>query len=105
MAIQVTYSQARQELAALWDRIEEENEIAILTRQGHEDLALIEAAELSSLQETAHLVRSPANAIRLLDALRGSLAGEGIELTLEDLAAEIGPAATPLKARSKKPRG
>lgn len=94
MAIQVTYSQARQELAALWDRIEQENEIAILTRQGHEDLALIEASELSSLQETAHLVRSPANAIRLLDALRGSLAGEGIELTLEDLAAEIGPAAT-----------
>jgi antitoxin YefM len=90
MPIQLTYSQARQELASLWDRIEQENEVAILTRQGHEDLALVEASELRSLQETAHLLRSPANALRLLEALRGSLAGEGIAMDLAELHATVG---------------
>jgi antitoxin YefM len=90
MPIQLTYSQARQELAALWDRIEQENEVAILTRQGHDDLALVEASELRSLQETAHLLRSPANALRLLEALRGSLAGEGIEMDVAELAKTVG---------------
>jgi antitoxin YefM len=90
MPIQLTYSQARQELAALWDRIEQENEVAILTRQGHDDLALVEASELRSLQETAHLLRSPANALRLLEALRGSLAGEGIEMDAAELAKTVG---------------
>ena len=90
MPIQMTYSQARQELATLWDRIVDENEIAILTRQGREDLALVEASELRSLQETAHLVRSPANALRLLEALRGSLAGEGIEMDLPELMSTVG---------------
>ena len=88
--MQLTYSQARQQLAALWDRIEQENEIAILTRQGHEDLALVEASELRSLQETAHLLRSPANAVRLLESLRGSLAGEGIEMDLAELKTTVG---------------
>ena len=88
--MQLTYSQARQQLAALWDRIEQENEIAILTRQGHEDLALVEASELRSLQETAHLLRAPANAVRLLESLRGSLAGEGIEMDLAELKTTVG---------------
>ena len=90
MTIQMTYSQARQELASLWDRVEGENEVAILTRQGHQDLALVESAELRSLQETAHLLRSPANALRLLEALRGSLAGEGIEMDVVELAETVG---------------
>ena len=90
MPIQLTYSQARQQLASLWDQIEQENDVAILTRQGHEDLALVEASELRSLQETAHLLRAPANAMRLLEALRGSLAGEGIEMDLEELTTTVG---------------
>jgi len=97
MAIQMTYSQARQELASLWDQIENNNEIAILTRQGHEDLALVAAAELRSLRETAHLLRSPANAVRLLEGLRGSLQGEGVELTVEELAETVGLSEMPVK--------
>lgn len=90
MPIEMTYSQARQELATLWDRIEDEKEVAILRRQGHQDLAVIEAAELRGLQETAHLMRSPANALRLLEALRGSIAGEGIEMDLVELGVTVG---------------
>lgn len=41
-------------------------------------------------EETAHLLRSPQNAERLLQALSGSEQGEGIPLTIEELRAEIG---------------
>ncbi|WP_353265646.1 type II toxin-antitoxin system Phd/YefM family antitoxin [Gemmatimonas sp.] len=64
-----TYSHLREHLAEVWDEVESTQEPVILQRRGHEDLALIPAAELKSLQETAHLLRSPRNAARLLAAL------------------------------------
>lgn len=64
-----TYSHLREHLAEVWDEVESTQEPVILQRRGHEDLALIPAAELKSLQETAHLLRSPKNAARLLAAL------------------------------------
>ncbi|MCO4099888.1 MAG: type II toxin-antitoxin system Phd/YefM family antitoxin [Gemmatimonas sp.] len=64
-----TYSHLREHLAEVWDEVESSQEPVILQRRGHEDLALIPAAELKSLQETAHLLRSPKNAARLLAAL------------------------------------
>ena len=41
----------------------------MIQRRGHEDMALIPADELSSLRETAYLLRSPENAVRLRAAL------------------------------------
>jgi antitoxin YefM len=67
-----SYSHARDNLAELWDQVEDTREEVILQRRGHEDVALLPAAELRSLQETAHLLRSPANALRLLRALARS---------------------------------
>lgn len=65
----MSYSHLREHLAEVWDEVESSQEPVILQRRGHEDLALIPAAELKSLQETAHLLRSPRNAARLLAAL------------------------------------
>ena len=59
---------AQENLAELWDKALRDREI-ILHRESGEDLALIAADELSSLLETAHLLRSPANARRLLASL------------------------------------
>lgn len=73
MPIQTTYSNARETLAALWREVEENGEVVIINRRGHEDVALISAAELASVLETAHLLRSPANARRLLSALQRAL--------------------------------
>jgi antitoxin YefM len=73
-----SYSYARENLAQLWDEVEESREEVILTRRGHEDLALLPARELRSLQETAHLLRSPRNAARLLRALARSRAQEEV---------------------------
>lgn len=73
----ISYSKARENLAAVWDEIEDSREEVILRRRGHEDLALLPAHELRSLRETAHLLRSPANAARLLTALARSRGAGG----------------------------
>jgi len=87
----VSYSAAREKLAEIWDEVEDSREEVILRRRGHEDLALLPAHELRSLKETAHLLRSPHNALRLLQALARSRSEGGMEFdTIEALAAEIG---------------
>jgi antitoxin YefM len=69
MTIETTYTQARANLARLLDRVIADREIIIIERRDKEAVALIAADELSSLLEVAHLLRSPANAQRLLTAL------------------------------------
>ena len=69
MAIETTYTHARDHLATLCDEVVTNREVIIIHRRGAEDVALIAATELESLMETAHLLRSPKNAERLLTAL------------------------------------
>ena len=76
MAIKTSYSHARENLASLWDEVEDSREAAVIQRRGHEDMALIPADELSSLRETAYLLRSPENAVRLLAALTRARRGK-----------------------------
>ena len=76
MAIKTSYSHARENLASLWDEVEDSREAAVIQRRGHEDMALIPAGELSSLRETAYLLRSPENAVRLLAALTRARRGK-----------------------------
>ncbi len=90
MAIQITYTAARESLADLMRQVEEDREVVIINRRGHEDVALISAAELASILETAHLLRSPANARRLLGALQKALDGETPPSTLEKLRRDLG---------------
>lgn len=91
----MSYSQARAKLASLWDRVERDREVAILERRGHRDVALIDAEELEGLRETAHLLRSPDNALRLLTALTRSLREEVDPSSPEVLFAELGVAESP----------
>lgn len=90
MTIQVSYSQARQELASLLDDVTSDREVVIINRRNKEPAALIAADELVSLTETAHLLRSPANASRLLEALARALKGRGQPMTVAQLRAEVG---------------
>ncbi len=69
MASVTTYTQAREKLAALLNEVTSTREPVMIRRRGAEDVALIAADELRSVMETAHLLRSPANAERLLRAL------------------------------------
>jgi len=69
MSIQTTYTQARANLSSLFKEVTENREIVIIRRRSGEDVAVVAADELASLTETAHLLRSPKNARRLLQAL------------------------------------
>ena len=71
MSIQTTYTSARANLAKLFSEVTENREIVIIRRRGAEDVAIVAADELASLKETAHLLRSPKNAKRLLARIRG----------------------------------
>jgi antitoxin YefM len=90
MTIEVSYSQARQKLASLLNNVTQDKEVVIINRRGGEPAALIAADELASLTETVHLLRSPANATRLLEALARALKGGGQMMTIEELATEVG---------------
>lgn len=85
-----TYSRLRQNLAKIWDKVEDTQEPVIVTRTGHQDLAILPANELSSMQETAQLLRSPKNAARLIEALVRAYNREGEEATIDELRASLG---------------
>ena len=90
MTTKATYSHARANLAAIWDEVEDSREPAILERRGHEDMALLPAHELASVQETAHLLSSPENAARLLSALVRSRKRTTTPVDLDALMSELG---------------
>jgi antitoxin YefM len=65
-------------------------DVVVIQRRGAEDVALIAADELESILETAHLLRSPKNAERLLTALRRAQQRTLEPGTVDDLRTEVG---------------
>jgi len=90
MAIYTTYSKARNDFANLCNQVAENREIVLINRRNAEDVALIAASELSGLLETAHLLRSPRNAQRLLTALNRAISRSEIPQSIDDFKKEIG---------------
>jgi len=76
MATETTYTALRANLASVLDQVVDQQEIIIVQRKGMRDVALVPAAELAGLIETAHLLRSPNNARRLLTALHRAERGK-----------------------------
>ena len=66
------------------------HEPVLIRRRGKEAVALIAADELAGWLETAHLLRSPKNAQRLLEATARVDAGEGQATTVEELRRRLG---------------
>jgi len=89
MLTETTYTGLRENLASVLDRVVDEQEIVIVRRKGVRDVALIPAAELAGLIETAHLLRSPRNARRLLTALHRAERGKSKPATVAQLRREI----------------
>jgi antitoxin YefM len=90
MPSQTTYTKARANLARLCNEVIADREIVIINRRGAEDVALVAASELSSLLETAHLLRSPKNAQRLLSALNRAKARKVKSQSVKKLRQETG---------------
>jgi antitoxin YefM len=85
----MTCVQARARPAALLDEVVNNREIVIVQRCGGEDVALIAAEGLQSLLQTAHLLRSPAHAERLLAAPAWARRS-GTPQSIDDLRREVG---------------
>jgi antitoxin YefM len=90
MAFETTYPSLRANLAGVLDRVADDHEVVLVRRKGQRDVALVPAGELAGLMETAHLLRSPRNARRLLTALNRAGRRQGQAMSIERLRREVG---------------
>ncbi len=90
MTSETTYTEARNNLASLLDQVVDDKEVIVIKRRERGNVALIAESELSSLLETAYLLRSPKNAARLLSALERSKARTTEPMSVDQLCAELG---------------
>jgi antitoxin YefM len=75
----MTYSESRAKYAETLSAVVEDREEIIITRAGHEPVVMVSLDEYESLRETAYLLRSPANAQRLLRSIERLEGGGGSE--------------------------
>lgn len=82
----MSYTESRARYAEVLDSVIDDREEIVITRAGHEPVVIVSLADFESLRETAYLMRSPANARRLLDAMERleSGAGQPHELVVVD---------------------
>ena len=80
----MTYSTARANLASTMDRVCNDHEPLIITRNGEQAVVMLSLEDYKALEETAYLLRTPANARRLLSAAAQLVAGKGVERTLAE---------------------
>ena len=78
----ISYTTARAHLASTMDRVCNDHEPLIITRNGDQSVVMVSLDDFKSLEETAYLLRSPANAKRLLAAMEQLNAGRGVERKL-----------------------
>ena len=77
-----TYTSVRANLANAMDRVCNDHEPLIITRNGEQSVVMLSLEDYKALEETAYLLRPPANAKRLLAAVGQLNAGQGVERKL-----------------------
>ncbi|HVZ43512.1 MAG TPA: type II toxin-antitoxin system prevent-host-death family antitoxin [Ramlibacter sp.] len=73
----ISYTSARANLAKTMKRVCDDHEAVIITRNGEESVVMLGLEDFKALEETAYLLRSPANARRLLAAMQTLESGKG----------------------------
>lgn len=77
----ITYTAARARLASNMNRVCQNHEPLIITRNREQSVVMLSLEDYQALEETAYLLRSPNNAKRLMDAVIELNAGKGTERT------------------------
>jgi len=80
----MTYSESRAKFAETLNAVVDDREEVIITRAGHEPVVMVSLDDYESLKEAAYLLRSPANARRLLASIDRLEAGGGTERDLAE---------------------
>ena len=73
----ITYTAARENLASTINRVCEDHAPVVITKNRDQSVVMLSLKEYESLQETAYLLRSPANARRLLKSIESLESGKG----------------------------
>ena len=80
----ISYSDANANLASAMDRVCEDHQALIITRNSQQSVVMLSLEDFTALEETAYLLRSPTNARRLLTAIEQLNVGNGTERTLAE---------------------
>ena len=80
----ITYSAARANLASTMDRVCNDHEALIITRNGAQPVVMLSLEDFQALEETAYLLRNPANAKRLFAATEQLKVGKGVARELAE---------------------
>ena len=78
----ITYSSARQNMATTMDSVCDDHSPIIITRKNKRSVVMLSLEEYNSLTETAYLLRSPKNAVRIFEAISELNDGDGVERKL-----------------------
>lgn len=79
----ISYSAARANLASTMDRVCNDHDAIIITRNGDQSVVMLSLEDFQAMEETAYLLRNPENAKRLLSAVAQLNAGQGVERVLD----------------------
>ena len=74
----ISYTAARENLASTMDRVCSDHTPVIITRNRDQSVVMLSLEDFESLEETAYLMRGPANAKRLLEAIHALESGKGV---------------------------
>ncbi len=86
----ISYSEARKNLASLMESVCDDSDVVVITRRKARPVVLMSLDEYNSIQETAHLLRSPANAERLLESIAELQQGKAVPRALAGITEEDG---------------
>ena len=81
----ISYTAARESLASTMDHVCVDHDPVIITRNRDQAVVMMSLEDYESLQETAYLLRSPANARRLLDSIAELKGSGGVTKCIEEL--------------------
>ena len=79
----ITYTAARENLASTINQVCVDRNPVIITRKRDQAVVMISLEDYEALEETAHLLRSPANAKRLIASIEAAEQGNTLQRKIE----------------------
>jgi len=78
----ISYTVARATLSKTMEKVCNDHSPVIITRKRESPVVMISLEDYQAMEETAYLLRSPANARRLLESIAELESGKGVEREL-----------------------
>ena len=82
----ISYTAARENLAATMDKVCDDHAPVIITRNRDQAVVMMSLEDFEALEETAYLLKNPRNAKRIMSAITQLDAGKGVERTVDPAA-------------------